>query len=100
MVLKGPHRGWPLTAAGLGQVLQDDRIRAGSTHATCHELRHTCFARIREAEMAFEAIQAHGGHASIETTRIYLHRPAAGTPGSISEPWPSSTTGDDEGANG
>src|SRR5262249_274794 len=41
--------------------------------ATCHMLRHTCFTRLREAGMALEAIQAQAGHASIESTRIYLH---------------------------
>lgn len=49
------------------------RARAGLSHATCHELRHTCFTRLREAGMALEAIQAQAGHASIETTRLYLH---------------------------
>ena len=73
VVLKGPTRGRPLTAAGLDQVLAGARTRAGLTHATCHELRHTCFTRLREAGMALEAIQAQAGHASIETTRIYLH---------------------------
>ena len=73
VVLKGPNRGRPLTAAGLDQVLDGARTRAGLTHATCHELRHTCFTRLREAGMALEAIQAQAGHASIETTRIYLH---------------------------
>ena len=73
VVLKGPTRGRPLTATGLDQVLAGARTRAGLTHATCHELRHTCFTRLREAGMALEAIQAQAGHASIETTRIYLH---------------------------
>lgn len=73
VVLKGPHRGRPLTPAGLDQILDGARTRAGLTHATCHELRHTCFTRPREAGMALEAIQAQAGHASIETTRIYLH---------------------------
>ncbi len=73
VVLKGPNRGRPLTAAGLDQVLAGARGRAGLPHATCHELRHTCFTRLREAGMALEAIQAQAGHASIETTRIYLH---------------------------
>jgi Phage integrase family len=40
---------------------------------TCHELRHTCLTRLREAGMALEAVQAQAGHASIESTRIYLH---------------------------
>ena len=42
VVLKGPRRGFPLTAAGLDEVLAGGRRRAGLTHSTCHELRHTC----------------------------------------------------------
>ena len=45
----------------------------GCTEATCHQLRHTCLTRLREAGMALEAVQAQAGHASIESTRIYLH---------------------------
>jgi site-specific recombinase XerD len=73
VVLKGARRGRPLSAAGLDEILDGARVRAGLEHATCHELRHTCFTRLREAGMALEAIQAQAGHASIETTRIYLH---------------------------
>jgi site-specific recombinase XerD len=73
VVLKGPHQGRPLTAAGLDEILSGARARAGLAHASCHELRHTCFTRLREAGMALEAIQAQAGHASVETTRIYLH---------------------------
>lgn len=73
LVLKGPHRGRPLTPAGVDEVMAGARARAGLSHATCHELRHTCFTRLREAGMALEAIQAQAGHASIETTRLYLH---------------------------
>ena len=42
-------------------------------HATCHELRHTCLTRLREAGMALEAVQAQAGHRSLESTRVYLH---------------------------
>lgn len=73
VALKGPRRGRPLSAAGVDEVLSGARGRAGLDHGTCHELRHTCFTRLREAGMALEAIQAQAGHASIETTRIYLH---------------------------
>jgi integrase/recombinase XerD len=73
VVLKRPRRGRPLTAAGLDDVLDGARRRAGLPHATCHELRHTCLTRLREAGMALEAVQAQAGHASIESTRIYLH---------------------------
>jgi integrase/recombinase XerD len=73
VVLKGPRRGEPLSAAGLDEILDGARGRAGLTQATCHQLRHTCFTRLREAGMALEAIQAQAGHTSIDSTRIYLH---------------------------
>jgi integrase/recombinase XerD len=73
VVLKGKRRGEPLSAAGLDEIVEGARRRAGIEHLTCHQLRHTCFTRLREAGMALEAIQAQAGHASIESTRIYLH---------------------------
>lgn len=73
VVLKGPRCGTPLSAAGLDQILDSARARAGLVQATCHQLRHTCLTRLREAGMALEAVQAQAGHASIESTRIYLH---------------------------
>jgi integrase/recombinase XerD len=73
VVLKGPRRGQPLSADGLDEVLDGARGRAGLSRATCHQLRHTCLTRLREAGMALEAVQAQAGHASIESTRIYLH---------------------------
>jgi integrase len=54
-------------------VLTGARRRAGLTHGTCHELRHTCLTRLREAGMSLEAVQAQAGHRSIESTRVYLH---------------------------
>jgi len=73
VVLKGQHRGQPLSAAGLDEIVSGARKRAGIDRLTCHQLRHTCFTRLREAGMALEAIQAQAGHRSIESTRIYLH---------------------------
>jgi integrase/recombinase XerD len=73
VVLKGPHRGQPLSAYGIDEVMEGARSRAGLRHLTCHQLRHTCFTRLREAGMALEALQAQAGHRSIESTRIYLH---------------------------
>ena len=72
-VLKGPRRGLPLSAAGLDEILDGARRRAGLAHATCHQLRHTCLTQLRKAGMSLEAVQAQAGHASIESTRIYLH---------------------------
>jgi integrase/recombinase XerD len=73
VVLKGPRRGHPLSEDGLDEIIRYTRGRIGLAHCTCHELRHTCLTRLREAGMALEAIQAQAGHRSIETTRIYLH---------------------------
>jgi integrase/recombinase XerD len=73
VVLKGPRRGLPLSAEGLDEILDGARGRAGLAHATCHQLRHTCLTRLREAGMALEAVQAQAGHRSIESTRVYLH---------------------------
>ena len=73
VALKGPARGRPLAVRGLDEILAGARRRAGLSHGTCHELRHTCLTRLREAGMALEAVQAQAGHASIESTRIYLH---------------------------
>ena len=73
VALKGQRRGRPLSADGLDTVLSAARARAGLVHGTCHELRHTCFTRLREGGMAIEALQAQAGHRSIASTRIYLH---------------------------
>jgi site-specific recombinase XerD len=73
LVLKAPRRGRPLSAEGADEILAGARRRAGLSHATCHELRHTCLTRLREAGMALEAVQAQAGHRSIESTRVYLH---------------------------
>jgi integrase/recombinase XerD len=73
VVLKGPHRGRALSADGLDEIVRGARFRAKLAHATCHELRHTCLTRLREAGMELEAVQAQAGHRSIESTRIYLH---------------------------
>jgi integrase/recombinase XerD len=73
VALKGANRGQPLSVPGLDQIIRAARERAGLSHGTCHELRHTCFTRLREAGMAIEAIQAQAGHRSITSTRVYLH---------------------------
>ncbi|MGW2652859.1 tyrosine-type recombinase/integrase, partial [Streptomyces sp. NPDC001478] len=73
VVLRGPTRGKPLSAAGLDEILEGAQRRTGLTRLTCHQLRHTCLTRLREAGMALEAVQAQAGHRSIESTRIYIH---------------------------
>lgn len=73
VALKGRRAGCALSEDGLEEIIRGAKARAGLAHATCHELRHTCFTRLREAGMALEALQAQAGHRSIETTRLYLH---------------------------
>ena len=73
VTLKGPRP----RAATLGRRRRRDHRRRPPTrrtdHGTCHQLRHTCLTRLREAGMALEAVQAQAGHRSIESTRVYLH---------------------------
>jgi integrase/recombinase XerD len=71
--LKRPRRGEPLSEDGLEEIVRAARLRAGLLHCTCHELRHTCLTRLREAGMSLEAIQVQAGHRSIESTRLYVH---------------------------
>jgi site-specific recombinase XerD len=78
VVLKGPNRGRPLSAKGLDEIMDGARRRAGLSHGTCHELRHTCLTRLRQAGMPLEAVQAQAGHRSIESTRLYVH---------LADPW-------------
>lgn len=73
VALKGPRRGQPLSPDGVDEILTGARRRARLEHGTCHQLRHTCLTRLREAGMALEAVQAQAGHRSIESTRVYLH---------------------------
>ncbi len=61
VALEGARRCQPLSVPGLDQIIRAARMRDGLTHGTCHELRHTCFTRLREAGMAIEAIQAQAG---------------------------------------
>jgi site-specific recombinase XerD len=73
VTLKGPSRGQGLTAQGVDVIMSSARQRARLERATCHQLRHTCLTRLREAGMSLEAVQAQAGHVSIESTRVYLH---------------------------
>ena len=58
VTLTGPTRGQPLSADGIDTILRAARQRAGLERATCHQLRHTCLTRLREAGMQLEAVQA------------------------------------------
>ena len=70
VVLKGPRRGNPLSAYGLDEIVQGARDRAGLGHATCHELRHTCFTRF-DAGVPLRHVQEAASHADPRTTMRY-----------------------------
>ena len=73
LVMKGKHRGQPLTVAALDTIIEYHRVKANTPGVQCHRLRHTCFTRLRQGGMSLEALQAQAGHRSIATTRVYLH---------------------------
>jgi integrase len=49
VALKGWTRGLLLAADGIDTILRRARDWAELTNATCHQLRHTCLTRLREA---------------------------------------------------
>ena len=73
LVLKGPHKGQPLSTAALDTIIEYHREKAGTPGVQCHRLRHTCLTRLRQAGMSLEALQAQAGHRSMTSTGIYLH---------------------------
>ena len=73
VVLKGPHRGQPLSVSGLNTIIAHHRRLAGTPELTCHRLRHTCLTLLRQAGMSLEALQQQAGHQNLNTTRLYLH---------------------------
>lgn len=73
VVMQGGTRGLALSPAGIDEILTGACRRAGIGSVTCHQLRHTCMTRLREAGMSIEAVQAQAGHRLLETTRMYLH---------------------------
>lgn len=86
VVLKGPRRGARLSVSGIDQVMPTARARTHLEDATCHQLRHTCLTRLREAGMALEVVQAQAGYRSVESTRIYLHLAKDWLTGEYTEP--------------
>lgn len=73
LVAKGPHRGQPLTAAGLRTVFRYHRLKSGVAAGHPHALRHTFGTAMAEAGVDLAVMQALLGHAHVDTTARYIH---------------------------
>jgi len=73
VVAKGPHRGQPLTPAGLRAVFRYHRQRTGVTAGHPHALRHTFGTALAEAGVDLAVMQALLGHDHVESAAAYIH---------------------------
>lgn len=73
VVGKGPHRGQPLTPAGLRTIFRYHRERAGVPAAHPHALRHSFGTALAEAGVDLAVIQTLLGHANVDSSVGYIH---------------------------
>jgi integrase/recombinase XerD len=73
VVAKGPHRGQPLTPAGLRTIFRYHRAKAGVPAGHPHALRHTFGTALAEAGVDLAVMQALLGHAHVDTSARYIH---------------------------
>lgn len=73
VVAKGPHRGQPLSAAGLRTIFRYHRQRSGVTAGHPHALRHTFGTALAEAGVDLAVMQALLGHDHVDSTAAYIH---------------------------
>jgi len=73
LVAKGPHRGRPLTPAGLRTVFRYHRARAGVPAGHPHALRHSFGTALAEAGVDLAVLQALLGHDHVDSAAVYIH---------------------------
>ena len=73
IVAKGPHRGQPLTEAGMRRIFRYHREIAGVPAGNPHALRHTFGTALAEAGVDLAVMQALLGHAHVDTSARYIH---------------------------
>jgi site-specific recombinase XerD len=73
LVAKGPHRGQPLSAAGLRRVFRYHRERSGVTAGHPHALRHSFGTALAEAGVDLAVLQALMGHDHVDSAARYIH---------------------------
>jgi integrase/recombinase XerD len=72
VVLKGPHRGRPLTPAGLRTVFRHHRRLTTVWRANPHRFRNTFGADMVRAGISLPALMRLMGHSHIHTTMLYV----------------------------
>lgn len=72
VVLQGPHRGQPMTAAGLRSLFRRRRRRPTLAIANAHRFRHTFGADMIRAGVRLPILQRMMGHADMKTTLGYV----------------------------
>jgi site-specific recombinase XerD len=73
VVAEGPHRGQPLTAAGLRRVFRYHREISGVAAGHPHALRHTFGTALAEAGVDLPVLQALMGHDHVDSSAAYIH---------------------------
>lgn len=73
VVAKGPHRGQPLSPAGLRRVFRYHRKRSGVAAGHPHALRHSFGTALAEAGVDLAVLQALMGHDHVDSSAVYVH---------------------------
>jgi site-specific recombinase XerD len=73
VVAKGPHRGQPLTAAGLRRVFRYHREISGVAAGHPHALRHSFGTALAEAGVDLPVLQALMGHDHVDSSAACIH---------------------------
>ena len=73
VVAKGPHRGQPLTAAGLRRIFRYHRVTSGVAAGHPHALRHSFGTALAEARTDLGVIQALMGDHHVDSSAAYIH---------------------------
>lgn len=73
VVGKGPHRGRPLSPAGLRTIFRYHRQRAGVPAGHPHALRHTFGTALAEAGVDLAVLRELMGHDHVDSSAAYIH---------------------------
>jgi site-specific recombinase XerD len=73
VVAKGPHRGQPLSPAGLRTVFRYHRQRAGVPAGHPHALRHSFGTALAEAGVDLVVLKELMGHDHVDSAAAYIH---------------------------